>query len=331
MAFATAVASQQDLVQAFNPAVNISSCQALSCSSRNGSICSTEISPGPEAGVGIAAEVVITLPTNLSLTLIDGLSENGFTGIGSDAHEFSDQQLFVGVDPSLNEEDYPSGCVLMMQYQGQTFPLEALPEEGVRSESSQNTTSCDGVIDIFCQSAIVEMIQSFNAYDGETDRCKILTQHVSSKLQDNPGTCGGEGTWIANFFNVTGGGLPSGSSEIASNDRLGDEECRPVLPQSYRMYKVAEMRSFTFADAPDSGSDFYSDLFGGRAGFTPVVTVVFPEDTTQDRGIQFSCMKTLQRDGEFREGPFESGAHGRLHNGVMALAFSLGLGLVMWL
>ncbi|KAJ0166558.1 hypothetical protein CTA2_6828 [Colletotrichum tanaceti] len=331
MAFATAVAAQHDPVQAFNPAIDISSCQALPCSPRNGSICSTENSPGPEVGIGIAAEVVIAPFTNLSLTLIDGLGENGFTGIGSDAYEFSDQQLFVGVDPSLKDEDYPSGCALMMQYQGQTFPLEALPDDDTRSESKQNTTSCDGVIDIFCQSAIVEMIQSFNASDGNRDRCQLLTQHVSSKLQRNPGTCGGEGTWIANFFNVTGGGLPSGSSGIASNDRLGDEECRPVLPRSYRMYKVAEMRSFTFADAPDSGSDFYGDLFGGRAGFTPVVTVGFPEDTAQNRGIQFSCMKTLQRDGESRKGPFDSGAHGRLHNGVTALAFSLGLGLMMWL
>ncbi|CCF33147.1 hypothetical protein CH063_05399 [Colletotrichum higginsianum] len=331
MAFATAVAAQQGPVQVFNPAVDISSCQALSCSPRNGDICSTGNSPGPEVGVGIAAEVVIAPSTNLSLTLIDGLRENGFTGIGSEAYEFSDQQLFVGVDPSLSEEDYPSGCALMMQYQGQTFPLEALPEDDARSESNQNTTSCDGVIDIFCQSAIVEMIQSFNASDSETDRCQLLTRHVGSKLQENPGTCGGEGTWIANFFNVTGGGLPSVSSEIASNDRLGDEECRPVLPQSYRMYKVAEMRSFTFADAPDSGSDFYGDLFGGRAGFTPVVTVVFPEETSQDREIQFSCMKTLQRDGESREGPFESGAQGPLHSVVMALASSLGLGLIIWL
>ncbi|WYZ40841.1 hypothetical protein EsH8_IV_001182 [Colletotrichum jinshuiense] len=332
MAFATAVAAQQDPVQAFSPAVDISSCQALSCSPRNGSICSTENSPGPEVGVGIAAEVVNASSTNLSLTLIDGLSENGFTGIGSHAYEFSDQQLFVGVDPSLNEDDYPSGCALMMQYQGQTFPLEALPDDDVRSESSQNTTSCEGVIDVFCQSAIMEMIQSFNASDSDTDdRCQLLTQHVSSKLQANPETCGGEGTWIANFFNVTGGDLPSGGSETVSNDRLGDEECRPVLPQSYRMYKVTEMRYFTFADAPDSGSDFYGDLFGGRAGFTPVVTVVFPEDTAQDPGIQFSCMKTFQRDGESREGAYESGTDRRLHNVAMTLASSLGLGLVLWL
>lgn len=75
--------------------------------------------PGPEIGVGIAANAVNASGTNLSFTLIDGLDENGFTGMASEEYEFSDQQLFVGID---TDNDYPSGCALMMQYQGQTFP-----------------------------------------------------------------------------------------------------------------------------------------------------------------------------------------------------------------
>ncbi|KAJ3960543.1 hypothetical protein N0V92_002794 [Colletotrichum tropicale] len=334
-AFATVVAAQQNPTQIHNPAVDISSCQALSCTPSDNSICSTAEMPGPEVGVGIAAEVVNASSTKLSLTLIDGLDENGFTGIGSEEYEYSDQQLFVGIDPGLNDDEYPSGCALMMQYQGQTFPLENLPEDEARAERHQNTTSCDGVIDVFCQSAIEEIIRSFNASsDSEQgDRCQLLTQHVSSELQSNPNTCGGEGTWIANFINVTGGALPSAASDSATNAKLGEEECRPVLPQSYRMYKVAEMRAFTFADAADTGSEFYDSLFGGRDGFTPVVTVIFQEDEEdiENRGIQFSCMKTFQRDGDPRETPSESSAHGRPQMTALTLAASVSLVLALLL
>ncbi|TQN70325.1 hypothetical protein CSHISOI_05144 [Colletotrichum shisoi] len=108
MAFATAVAAQQDPVQAFNAAVDISSCQVLSCSPpATATSVQRRTWPGPEVGVGIAAEDVITPSTNISLTLIDGLRANGFTGIGSEAYEFSDQQLFVGGGPKSEQRRLP--------------------------------------------------------------------------------------------------------------------------------------------------------------------------------------------------------------------------------
>src|SRR5699024_5177327 len=136
--------------------VDLSSCQVLSCNPPNGSICSPGDMPGPEIGVGIAANTVNASGTNLSFTLIDGLDANGFTAMASEEYELSDQQLFVGID---TDSDYPSGCALMMQYQGQTFPTELLPgEDDAREVQDQNTTSCDGVLAVFCQSAIVNII-----------------------------------------------------------------------------------------------------------------------------------------------------------------------------
>lgn len=136
----------------------------------------------PEIGVGIAANAVNASGTNISFTLIDGLDENGFTGMASEEYEFSDQQLFVGID---TDNDYPSGCALMMQYHGQTFPTELLPgEDDAREVQYQNTTSCDGVLDVFCQSAIVNMIRSFNVSEAAEggSRCQQLVQQVNMKL-----------------------------------------------------------------------------------------------------------------------------------------------------
>ena len=42
----------------------------------------------PEIGVGIAANAVNASGTNISFTLIDGLDENGFTGMASEEYEF---------------------------------------------------------------------------------------------------------------------------------------------------------------------------------------------------------------------------------------------------
>ncbi len=116
------VAADTPVPVSYNQIVDVSSCESLSCSPRNGSVCSTIDVAGPPKGVGIAANAVDFDSTSLSFSLINGMGENGFTGVGSAQYEHSDQQLFVGLDPNLGEGSYPSGCVLMMQYLAQTFP-----------------------------------------------------------------------------------------------------------------------------------------------------------------------------------------------------------------
>lgn len=299
-----------------NPVVDVLSCQSLSCSSPENSICSSEDSAGPPRGVGIAANAVNSTDASLSFTLIDGLDENGFTGMGSYQYEYSDQQLFVGLDPTLNQDNYPSGCVLMLQYLAQTFPMETFPDmDGNREGSLTNTTSCDGVIDSFCQSSISEMIQSFDATESNnatsSDKCTLLTSHVNARLQENHSTCGGEGTWIANFMNVTGGALPTLTANTDLDDRLGSDDCSAVLPADYQLYKVASMRQLYFADPPSSDSEYYGKVFGGRDGYTPVITVMYADGESSEileDGVQFSCLQTYQSDGEAREDLFQSRA-----------------------
>lgn len=68
------------------------------------------------------------------------------------------------------------------------------------------------------------------------------------------------------------------------------------------------MRQLYFADPPDSDTDYYGSVFGGQAGWTPVITVVYGEDGEEigEQGIQFSCLQTFQPDGEEREDIYES-------------------------
>lgn len=299
-----AAASSNPPLEIPNPAVDISSCQALPCSPPNGSICSPEAQlPDFKAGVGIAADVVNTSSASLSLTLIDGLDEPGFTGMSIEEYEHSDQQLFVGIDPHTSSQAFPAGCALMMQYNGQTFPKETYPNVAdARETKFRNTTSCDGVIDVFCQSAITRMIRGFNeSSEGEGDKCQRLTQHLWVQLQSQPHACGHEGTWIASAINITGGSLPAPNDPPTNHPELvgGNGQCPPVLPANYDLYQVAVMREFYFSDPPRAGSDHYGRVFGGRSGFTPVITVVDDgKNKSANPDVQFSCMKTYQPDGE---------------------------------
>lgn len=304
-AMAAIAESQTDVENNENPSLEIASCQALSCSPPDGSICATGDTPGPEVGIGMVSQAINSTSTSLSFTLIDGLDENGFTGIGSSEYEYSDQQLFVGVSSSASAEDFPSGCALMMQYQGQTLPLEPLLADDTRSPSSEGTTSCDGVVNPLARAYIDHIIRDFNG-SGAEPRCDRLVEHVNAELRGSPGAAGGEGGWIANFFNVTGGPLPRPNSTSATAERLGSEECRPVLPESYDMYKIAEMRQLFFADPPDEASGFLGRLYGGRTGWTPVVTVIYgDEEDDPSLGVSFLCMETFAREGGKRDSPLD--------------------------
>ncbi|RAR10589.1 short-chain dehydrogenase [Stemphylium lycopersici] len=334
-AFAGLVAAQDsDQLSPNNTAVAISSCQSLTCNSPNDTICSGESRPGVPSTVGIVANAVNTSSINLSYTLVTGLDSPGFTGIGSSQYEYSDAQLFVGLDPNLNGDDYPSGCALMIQYNAQTFPLETLPDDDTREGMYENTTSCNGVIDTFCQASLTSMIMDFESSSSNTststgDRCTQLTSYVNEQLRTTGGACGQEGTWLAAFMNVTGGSLPSASSSNDDlSDQLGSGDCYPVLPQSYQLSKVAEMRHLYYGDPPNSDQDFYDNINAGLAGWTPVITVLYDGDDDAEvleNGVQFSCLNTFQPNGDETENPYESTGGAGALSGYMCSLTPLGL------
>ncbi|KXX80766.1 hypothetical protein MMYC01_203936 [Madurella mycetomatis] len=308
-----------DLPDTPNPSISLSTCESLGCSPSNNSVCAHDL-PGAPVGVGIAPQVLDISTTNLSLTLVDGFEERGFTAGGLPDYEFTDLQLFVGVDPNVADDEYPSGCALMMQYQGQTFPV---PDDRDDEDSDlANTTSCEGVVDELCQAAIYNMVRGFNGSsseeDGEADRCAALTRHINMRLREDNLMCGAN--WVSSFINVTGGALPGPDMQTADNEALGDQSCRPVLPQSFQLYPVARMRQLYFIDPPES--DFLQPLFGGRAGFTPVFTVMYNgEGNDSTPNVRFVCMRTYQANGDPQPDPFE---------GTAVIARPMNTATVIW-
>ncbi|KAF1837989.1 hypothetical protein BDW02DRAFT_565492 [Decorospora gaudefroyi] len=299
-----------------NTGVSVYSCRDLSCNFPNTSICASESEDGVPVGVGFAAGAAnLSSSASLSYTLATGLEEPGFTNFGIDEYEFSDAQLFVGIDPSLSEDDYPSGCVLMMQYQAQTFPWQDMDPD---SPAGRNSTSCSP-LGVNCQAYLTAMIMGFNDNtrssnsSSSDDKCTRLTSYVNTKLQGNALTCGDGESWIANLMNVTGGALPTKPSSNADNlnENLGGLDCYPVKPADYQLNKVAEMRHLYLKDPPTSDADYYSNIFAGLSGFTPVITVLYEDDQKEevmDYGVQFSCLSTSQPNGEEMMTPFEGAA-----------------------
>ncbi|PVH87050.1 hypothetical protein DL98DRAFT_582364 [Cadophora sp. DSE1049] len=281
-------------------------------------ICSTVDVPGPPKGIDIAANAISLNTTSLSQSLINGMASNGFTGIGSSQYEYSDQQLFAGLDPNLDSDSYPTGC--------------------------KNITSCNGVLDVFCQSDLSGVIRSFNnssssEAETEIDKCTRFTSYSNAQLQQNDATCIGEGEWIAKFINVIGGSLLTLSSAPSSQSQLGSDDCKPIQPANYQMYKVASMRQLYSADPPPDGDDakYYGRAFGGQEDWTPVVTVVYEgggdgEEEFGGEGVRFSCLKTFQPDGEERVIIYESEA-GKMA-GVSKVALLVVIawsGVVLWM
>jgi hypothetical protein len=161
------------------------------------------------------------------------------------------------------------------------------------------------------------MIRNHNS--SGSDRCPSLTEHVNSQLRNTAGTCGGEGTWIASFFNVSGGSLPDSDASTASIDEIGQDECKPVLPLSYDLYKVAQLRQFYFADPPEDAAGFLGRIYGGHDGWTPVVTILYDNEAGSSPNVTFTCMKTRDRDGSPRESVMDGSAHQPNGSSIMFL------------
>jgi hypothetical protein len=331
VALATARAAAQgtsDLPETPNPSISLSTCEDLACSPSSKSVCNAEGLPGAPVSVGIAPQVLELPSANFSLTLIDGLDERGFTVAGLPAYEYTDLQLFVGADPDLPEDDYPSGCALMMQYQGQTFPVSDDDEDANRSRS----TLCGEVVDELCQASIYNMVKSFSnasssSQDDGSDRCRELTRHINTRMREDSFLCGGH--YLSTFINVTGGALPGPESRTATHEALGEESCRPMLPQAFQMYSVARMRQYYFIDPP--ASEFLQPLFGGRAGPTPVFTVVYDGNNDTEPDVQFVCMKTYQANGDPQPDPLEGAASIAIpkSTAVLVVALAMGFAIIM--
>ncbi|KAF6823227.1 hypothetical protein CPLU01_11526 [Colletotrichum plurivorum] len=297
---------------------DFASCSSLSCiNPESRGVCSQGNSPRAY-GVGIVSEAFNVSDEKLSLTLVDG-APDGILASQED-YEFSTQRLFVGVSPNHNSSSGAAGCALMMQYQAQTFELAD------DDDDQPITTSCPATIPDDCQKDVAEQVGEFRfnggggqgndtANSNSLPRCQSLAQFLKTNIHSRLSFCGRH----AGFFNVSGGPIAGGDLS-SSPVELQDEGCQPVLPESYELRQVADMRQIL-----PKGEE---GRLGGRSGVTPVFTVIYDDDDEEGSrpNVQFSCMRTFNVDGDEmpdRLNVNESGAVSTTPGVVVAAAVSL--------
>ncbi|KAI8245789.1 hypothetical protein K4K55_000562 [Colletotrichum sp. SAR 10_96] len=231
-------------------------------------------------------EVLDVADEKLSLTLVDG-SPDGILA-SQQGYQFSTQTLYVGVPANFNSSNQEAGCALMVQYQEQTFELS--------EDNTQNTTSCNSVISDGCQNNIATLVERFryttngqgnNTGSASLPRCESLAQFLNTNIHRELSFC----DRFAGHINITAGPI-SGEDLSPSPVQLQNEGCQPVMPESYELRKVAEMRQI-LPTGDNSGQSL-----GGRSGVTPVFTVLYDDENDNSPEVQFTCMKTFTAEGE---------------------------------
>lgn len=301
-AFLGSLAAGQDYLNTPNPRHDILTCRDLPCDPAGENICArnndNNNNNGTQPGVGIVPSALTLGSTDISLALIAGNLDaqappSNDKGGPAQWYQSTDVHLFVGIDPSLAAGDYPSGCMLMLQYYGQTFPEPT--EESARPDGINGTTSCQGVVDNGCRSDIYDAIQSFNTSSvsaGSNTACQALADHVTTNLARRP-LCGEN--LIASMIRATGGALPRPDTAVAQSPKLSDvNECQPMLPQSFSMFEVVETQMWSLAQ--NATTESMDRLFGDRVGFTPVFSVRFRQGEGVE--VQLACLQTYEPSGE---------------------------------
>ncbi|KAI1779317.1 hypothetical protein F4818DRAFT_438098 [Hypoxylon cercidicola] len=189
--------------------------------------------------------------------------------------EAYERTLYAGLPSSLFKIDgtegnrLPASCVLMLQDQSQTFPI---PSKSTQGGSMNGTTTCADILDQDCLNMFTSFITFFDSsgHDSVAD-CAAHANHANhANTQIHFGDiylCG----FYAKLITVTGALMLNTSSNSSIYKSLTQDECRPTLTQSNNLCRVGSVQTIV----EDSDECFGSDIFGGRRGYTAVITVVY--------------------------------------------------------
>ncbi|KAI1171062.1 hypothetical protein F4777DRAFT_566869 [Nemania sp. FL0916] len=310
--------------------VQISSCSSLTCgANQSNSVCShshqsDDVNTAPLVGIAESA-VNLTADTKLSLTIIE---EGRTIFSNAPAFEAYERTLYAGIPPSLfsDNNSLPAACALMLQYGSQTFPL---PKDGsARSGEVNHTTSCAGVLDQSCFDTLATHIKSFNSSSNGNNmtNCAALAEHVSGQIHSSNTIC----SFYSGLISVTGAPLYNTSQSGGGDNAaaLADDMCIPVLPASNSLYRVGSVQTIV---EPDDRVG--SDVFGGRQGFTPVVTVVYDgaEQGGNVSSVQFACMQGLLQSGLVLDGKTSASSSLRGDvKSVVSIAALVAVGFILF-
>ncbi|KAI2601795.1 hypothetical protein GGR54DRAFT_53735 [Hypoxylon sp. NC1633] len=292
--------------------VKIDSCNNLPCaSSTANSVCSlsNQLDDITQSTlVGIASNAVnLTSDSQLSLTLIEAGRTQFGNAPGLESYE---RTLYAGAPSSLLQGDVPASCALMLQYRSQAFPI---PDESDRDGNMNGTTSCAGILDQNCLERFTSFITSFDfssRNDSATD-CAALASHVNTQIHSGDiHLC----NFYSNLIEVTGAPLLNTSAGSSNEESLTQDQCRPTLPQSNSLYRVGSVQTIVQVDSDERVG---GDVFGGRQGYTPVITAVY--DGGNVSSVQFTCLQALRKSGETLVNTNAGNSRGRVRLALLIL------------
>ncbi|WPH03145.1 Hypothetical protein R9X50_00602100 [Acrodontium crateriforme] len=275
-----------------NPELSVQGCDQLTCpsSARNDSICSAN-----NIGVGIASNAVNVskADTTLTLTLVDGYPIGIYQTFPY--VNFTTRSLYLGAPSNADLKAQAPGCALLMQYDQATFPysdMKTLPDSFF-----QNTTSCPtSLTEGDTMQSLASVIQQFRYSNSSLLRCEALSAFVQYTLNHQNSTLG---AFSAPLISVTGGAV-SGPDVATSPAKIIDSvagttssSCKPVKPSDYDLYDVASATQI-LRDEPMSQNLTY----GGRDGFTPVVSVMYADDDDTNPDVAVLCMHLYNGEGQ---------------------------------
>lgn len=294
LAFSSQAQDTSDDTSISNPSEHIQTCSSSSCISQinNSALCSPE---NDGVGLGtISQGLNLSSSTTLSLTLVDGAPAGKYAN-SQEAYSFSTLTLYVGVpDESTNLPDQPEGCGLMLQHQATTFPYYS------QSENDINSTTCpqDFLYDGNALRDLSHYIQDFGSSNSSNSsnlvgtRCEQLADYLSGRIHAQLSF----GAYYAALVNVVGGTLsgPDVNTNIAQTlPRQSGSEAGCPSSSTYQLHNVTSVTQILRGNPVEQNS-----TFGGRTGYTPVISVVYGEDGAESPDVQVFCMHLYQTDGE---------------------------------
>lgn len=292
-----------------NPDLNILGCDALECARNNNkSICHSFPNQQDEEheayGVAMLPNALkISENTSLSLTLIDGYpvsrSINSITGDTQNT-----RSLYFGAPQNAvsSLKNRNPGCALMMQHDGATFPYASSDRV-----FDMKSTTCP--IEFLSQGSTNNLISSwvrdFNSRDlkfntTSHDHCEALAQYMGYRAHTDSttNTIGGYYSALTTFAGGAVSGPDVDTDNVAEittslDGSTNPETCQPVQPQNYNLYNVTSMSQILRSNAMDQ-----NHTFGGRTGYTPIVSVLYGNDENADPEVQFYCVHVRASSGE---------------------------------
>lgn len=190
----------------------------------------------------------------------------------------------------------------MMQHGGATFPYA--PSDRV---FDVNSTTCP--IEFLSQGSASNLISSWvrnfdsgNSKPNATslDRCEALAQYMGYRAHTDSttNTIGGYYSALITFAGGAVSGPDVDTDNVAEittslDGSTNPETCQPVQPQNYNLYNVTSMSQILRSNPMGQ-----NHTFGGRTGYTPIVSVLYGDEEDADPEVQFYCVHVRASSGD---------------------------------